>query len=127
MESQLLEWAGFLRQTAVERLFLQERRLDQTNAALQQLASRLLAGEQDRLHRFELQIPLLSGYFLREENQRIETAEKICTLLSIENTLERGFSITLLNGHPIRGTHEVPPGSVLTTRLKDGEVESVAK
>ncbi|MBK8877438.1 MAG: exodeoxyribonuclease VII large subunit [Haliscomenobacter sp.] len=127
LESQLLEWAGFLRQTAVERLFLQERRLDQTNAALQQLASRLLAGEQDRLHRFELQIPLLSGYFLREENQRIETAEKICTLLSIENTLERGFSITLLNGHPIRGTHEVPPGSVLTTRLKDGEVESVAK
>lgn len=126
-ESRLLEWTGFLRQTGMERLFLQERKLDQTNASLQQLASRQLAAEQDRLRRLELQPPMLSGYFLREENQRLQTAEKICTLLSIESTLERGFSITLLGGRPISGAKDIPPGSVLTSRLKDGEVESVAK
>ncbi len=126
-ESQLLEWAGFLRQNGMEQLFQQERKLDQLSASIQQQASGQIAHGEDRLRRVELQIPLLSGYFLREESLRLDTAEKICTLLSIENTLDRGFSITLLDGRPIRRTREIKPGSVLTTRLGDGEVESVAK
>ena len=39
--------------------------------------------------------------------------------------LQRGYSITLVNGHALRSTDEIHPGDILTTRLAEGSLTSV--
>ena len=66
---------------------------------------------------------------LRELQQRVASAESKLRLLSPQNVLERGYSITRdeVCGRVIRSSTEVQPGQVLKTRLKEGEVRSVVR
>jgi exonuclease VII large subunit len=41
--------------------------------------------------------------------------------------LQRGYSLTLLDGHLLRSTTQVRLGSQITTRLSDGDLVSVIK
>ena len=41
--------------------------------------------------------------------------------------LQRGYSITLVNGHALRSPSAVKPGDVIVTRLADGTVKSTVK
>nr|WP_290936425.1 exodeoxyribonuclease VII large subunit [Haliscomenobacter sp.] len=63
-------------------------------------------------------------YQQREQWQKIEQMEQICQLLSIEGTLQRGFSITLREGKPLASANLIQPGDVLDIQFKDGTVRS---
>ena len=39
--------------------------------------------------------------------------------------LQRGYSITLVNGHALRSPSAVKPGDLIVTRLADGTVKSI--
>ena len=41
--------------------------------------------------------------------------------------LDRGYSITLLNGKAVRNSSELAPGDELHTRFAEGEVKSVVE
>jgi exodeoxyribonuclease VII large subunit len=58
---------------------------------------------------------------------RLTAAEGGLRLLSPNNVLERGYSITRdeITGKVIRASNEVRPGQSLKTRLKSGEIRSV--
>ncbi len=58
---------------------------------------------------------------------KLAEQEKQVQLLDPANVLERGYSITYLNGKSLHGTTEVSPGDVLKTRLHNGELESIVK
>ncbi|MSU21452.1 MAG: exodeoxyribonuclease VII large subunit [Pedosphaera sp.] len=59
---------------------------------------------------------------------RLAAVESRLRLLSPSNVLERGYSITTdeITGRVIRSAAEVQPGQSLKTRLKSGEIRSVA-
>jgi exodeoxyribonuclease VII large subunit len=63
----------------------------------------------------------------RELKQRLVTAESRLRLLSPQNVLDRGYSITMntATGQVIRSETEVQPGQMLTTRLSNGRIKSV--
>jgi exodeoxyribonuclease VII large subunit len=65
---------------------------------------------------------------LREHRNRIETLEARLRLLSPEQVLARGYSITMdaESGKVLRDAKEVTPGQRLKTRLHKGEVVSRA-
>jgi len=66
---------------------------------------------------------------LKSAQHHLDTIEASLRLLSPMNVLERGYSITAdaANGTVIRDAAEVRPGQRLKTRLKKGEVRSVAE
>lgn len=49
------------------------------------------------------------------------------SLLSPQNTLNRGYSLTTLNGHAVTSAASIKPGDRLVTMLKDGKVNSIAE
>ena len=63
----------------------------------------------------------------REARQRLSFVSDKLDLLSPKSTLSRGYCITLLadTGRVVRSASTVTAGTKLTTKLLDGEVDSV--
>ena len=61
--------------------------------------------------------------------QRLAQAETRLKLLSPENILQRGYSITLdsATGRVLRNANQVEPGSRIRTRLAEGEISSTVE
>lgn len=68
-----------------------------------------------------------SEQHIRIENMRIENLLKMVNLLSPQNTLKRGYSITLYNGKAITKKTEVKVGDIIVSRLLDGDIISEIK
>jgi exodeoxyribonuclease VII large subunit len=47
--------------------------------------------------------------------------------MSPENVLQRGYSITLLNGKAIKGFEEVQPGDTINTTILEGNIKSIVQ
>jgi len=63
--------------------------------------------------------------FIRNERKGIEVIEKNIALMSPENVLRRGYSITTINGKVLRKVEGVNAGDKLVTIISDGEIISV--
>ncbi|MGN0213658.1 MAG: exodeoxyribonuclease VII large subunit [Muribaculaceae bacterium] len=61
---------------------------------------------------------------LNNEQQRLSSLSDKIELLSPQNILNRGYSITTFNGHAVTDATQLKPGNQLVTRLKSGEVSS---
>ncbi len=85
-------------------------------AALTRSQERLQRMPQIILHSVETRVKL--------EEERLQSRRELISVLSPEATLKRGYSITRLNGKAVRSVTDLPPGSVITTTLPDGEVTS---
>lgn len=123
-ESQLVELSQYLRYAASENLHEAQLQLLSNVQSLQSAPSLLLARQKDQLQRIAAELPLTLRYQQREQWQKIEQMEQICQLLSIEGTLQRGFSITLREGKPLASANLIQPGDVLDIQFKDGTVRS---
>jgi len=65
-------------------------------------------------------------YLLKQQNTLHQIQTKI-ELLHPGNILKRGYSITMKNGKALRNADEVQVGETITTKLYQGEIESVVK
>ena len=85
-------------------------------------------------HRKEKEIQILQQriqnnalqYLIKQQNTLQQIQTKI-ELLHPENILKRGYSITMKNGKALRNADEVQVGEIITTKLYQGEIESVVK
>lgn len=64
---------------------------------------------------------------IKIEKMRVDNLFKMVNLLSPENTLKRGYSITLHNGKAVTGKTEIKKGDIIVSRLFDGEIISEVK
>lgn len=55
---------------------------------------------------------------------KIQNYEKIIQILNPQNILDRGFSITMHNGKSVKSTEFLEIGSIITTQLANGTIES---
>jgi exodeoxyribonuclease VII large subunit len=62
--------------------------------------------------------------FIREQERSLLNIEKIITIMSPEQVLKRGYSITTINGNLLRHPHQVTEGDIIKTTLTDGEIIS---
>lgn len=62
---------------------------------------------------------------ITRENHRIEILQQKTQSLDPQLLLQRGYSITLHNGHSVRDPKTLPPGTEITTRLQKGTLKSV--
>ena len=86
------------------------RRLDRHNADLKALSMRIA--------------PAIARLIDRRRHA-LDLLEHRSKALDPTLLLQRGYSITTLNGHALRSTDELHPGDILTTRLAEGSLTSV--
>lgn len=87
------------------------------------VASRIRA-EETRLDKDLLRIFSATSGAVRREEMRLEKLDSMVRVLSPENILRRGYSITRIGGKSIRDASVVKPGEVIETRLANGTLLS---
>ena len=83
-----------------------------------------IAAENIKLGNLKLMLSTAIQQTLTNEKQRLCNLNDKIELLSPQNILNRGYSITTVNGHAITDASQLHPGDIITTRLKSGEVSS---
>lgn len=126
-ENRLLQLAGQLRTVAEFQLkygALELNRLEMEMA---------LAGRQ-KLHRavqqldtWETALPALAAGAIRTQRTRLDHAEALCSALSPERILQRGYSLTTYQGKVLTNAASVQAGDLLETRLAEGVLRSEVK
>lgn len=124
-ESQLLQQAQQLQLIARRQMQEEESRLRSLQQTVQYLAKNKLQQQQQLLDYIAGELPNRTRQLLQSSTQQLNYLDKMVGMLSIENTLERGFTITKQDGIPINSGKSLQPGERITTTFRDGEVDSV--
>ncbi|MCH5241835.1 MAG: exodeoxyribonuclease VII large subunit [Muribaculaceae bacterium] len=85
----------------------------------------LLSKENLKLDNLSQTLKSISGNQINQSSQKINNLESLLKVLDPKNTLNRGYSITRLNGKAVKSKDSIPPGAILTTTLAEGEVRSM--
>ena len=130
----------------IDRLEQVARRIDDAADRITSYVQHRMEIEKMRLSRAAERIPILFSLVKSKQENKMETlnqriASAVQRLIdrrrhtldileqrtkSLDPTLllQRGYSITLVNGHALRSPSAVKPGDVIVTRLADGTVKS---
>ena len=90
-------------------------------------AQQQVAESKGRTQLMAERIPAAAGRRLSDERHRLEMLSQNVRALDPQLILDRGYSITLLNGKVVRNSSELAPGDELHTRFAEGEVKSVVE
>ena len=82
---------------------------------------------QENLERMESLIKIKSNYRIEREKEQLSLMEKYINVLNPQNVLNKGYSITYLNGKVLKNKNDIKKGDCLTTRLSEGEVRSIVE
>lgn len=78
----------------------------------------------ERVDAITERMPLALRHVIRQLRDRVLMNEKLMTQLSPSRLLQKGYSITRSKGRIIRSRNEVKRRDILTTTMKDGDIES---
>jgi len=116
------QWLG----RRVQQLLTNEtRQLDRWSGILEDATYRIFKQETDKLAFAKKQLPFLVRNKLKEARVLLDFQERVSAILSIDGTLQRGFSITYRSGSPMTTAAEATQGDTLITHFQDGRVHSV--
>ena len=104
-----------------------EARLDQLQQRVATLLHQRMEQERQRLTLHQTTLLSSVDRRLLQERHRLELLEQRTSALDPIVLLQRGYSITLLDGHALRSARDVPAGSLLETRLADGTLRSITQ
>lgn len=89
-------------------------------------ARRRITQEGGAIERMALKTSNAASGALTRERMRLQRFDDMLRLLSPDNTLRRGYSITRVNGRAVCDPAAVPPGATVVTTLAGGEIRSTA-
>ena len=126
-ESTLLEYGRMLEYFYTQKIKSELVELDQLEQSIQLIANHQIKNENRLLAYIQKEIPRLLKNNLTTENRQLDSWQKIVNLLSPEQTLQRGFSLTLLDGKVITDLKNIKKGDVIQTKFNKGSIESEVK
>ncbi|MGM9803217.1 MAG: exodeoxyribonuclease VII large subunit [Muribaculaceae bacterium] len=77
-----------------------------------------------QLNNFARNLATASAQCIKQENMRLSNLTDKVNLLSPQNILNRGYSITTVNGHAVTNAAQLQPGDQMVTHFKEGKVTS---
>ncbi|MCM1223986.1 MAG: exodeoxyribonuclease VII large subunit [Lachnospiraceae bacterium] len=122
--SRLNELTAALPLLVQNRLVKANSMLDSAMRAVEAGAQRRLTAENMRLDNAHRVIERDLQVILSREKTRLEALTDKVKLLSPENVLSRGYSITLLNDKAVRSAEDVQEGAELVVKLYNGEINT---
>ena len=103
----------------------QESKLERLNQAMKHSVSRRLDRNNADLKALEIRIAPALSRLIDRRRHALDLLEQRSKALDPTLLLQRGYSITTLNGHALRSPSEIKHGDILTTRLAEGSLTSV--
>lgn len=108
-----------------------ENRLVRARSALQTLGTAIPARATARIESASARLPMIAEALRIAARNQVEKARlklgnlsDSINILSPQNTLRRGYSITTANGKAVKSASQILPGTVITTHLADGSIDS---
>ncbi|MBQ8937813.1 MAG: exodeoxyribonuclease VII large subunit [Bacteroidaceae bacterium] len=111
-------------QSTSQRLLRARARLDQLTTTLPRTFVLITERQRHRLDLIQQRQRAALQRQLERERHRHELLRQRLETLSPERQLRRGYSLTFADGRLLRSAADLPPGTLLTTRLADGEITS---
>ncbi len=108
--------------TALERA---ESRIANAALALSSLTNTRIIPELSAIDRFEKDLKTFSEGIIENEKQRLNSYSELVTALSPQATLERGYTLTMVNDKYAKKVSDIKPGDVITTVFADGKIKSI--
>lgn len=102
-------------------------RMEHIAQAIPMATRRLTDGTRLRLDSLSTRIADAAGAISDREHRRLDSLASLVEVLSPDNTLRRGYSITRVDGHAVKDPALLAEGTVIETRLLKGSVRSVVK
>ena len=121
---QLAYYGNFIPLTAQKLVETSRLKLKNLAQALPLVLNSRLDNERVGLHHKREAMKQAVTSRIDREKLRLEALGDKLTLLSPQNTLNRGYSLTTVNGHVITSATAVAPGDRIITALKDGSITS---
>ncbi|MDE6309403.1 MAG: exodeoxyribonuclease VII large subunit [Muribaculaceae bacterium] len=123
-KEQLSYYQGALPVAPVNAVERARSRLRNALMAVGQIGARRIAPALTRLDTLQSNIPLLLDNTLQRHIERLNVKANMIEALSPQATLNRGYSITRVNGHAVTDASQVHPGDVITTIVARGTLTS---
>jgi exodeoxyribonuclease VII large subunit len=126
-ESLLIHYVDFIRNTANQLCHTENNQLDRIQMTLSHLVSRI--GDREN-HRLDIELEKFKNLLrhrLQNFNHNLEKLENQVRQLDPAVVLDRGYSITLLNGMPIKSAASIKEGTQIKTRLSSGSLLSITQ
>lgn len=98
--------------------------LHRASAAVTTAGQRRMAAESQRHEALKDRLQRELANIIGKENERLTRTEQLIHVLSPEDTLRRGYSITRLDGHAIKNAADIPAGAILETTFHHGKIIS---
>ena len=111
----------------IARIAQQVEVLNRWQLRLQHSTQNILHREQNRLSNYLLRITSATDRLLTQEKNKLTLLQKTIELHSPERIFKMGYSLTTINGKTLKSIEDVKNGDILTTYLKDGNIQSIVK
>lgn len=116
--------AGLLRANTRMNLNQQHTRLNRWVESVQKNIPRRISREKESLETLKINLKTFWSRQRSQETQKLEWMQKNLELLDPKRLLERGYSLTLHNGKPLKSAAQVKEGEEITTWLSEGKITS---
>ena len=145
-QDELLTYSRIINTEAVASLEYQKNRLAHYGQTVQHSSRLLLEKQRSRLDLFlynvkansnrlilegpqnvvalENRIRQSVGAIVKHSQSQLQHLEEKIQIMKPENLLKKGYSLTLVNGKPIRNTEDLQEGDIMQTQLFEGKIES---
>ena len=117
---QLQEYQQSLRQYVQQLLQEGRQRLQRYADALRISTSQAVYRQQLYLQRQWMLLSQCTEKRLQEQRHRLEMMQSQLKLYSPQDQLDRGYSLSLVDGKIVKSVEQLKPGCILETRLRDG-------
>ena len=126
-KSRMMNIVRYFKSVTLSRLAQRKNEIHQELKALQQQSAYFVRRKQDRHLILQTNMGAQTLSFIHARLKDMSGIEKHVDLLSPVNVLNRGYSITLVNGKALKTVGEVSEGARLSTILPDGTVTSTVQ
>jgi exodeoxyribonuclease VII large subunit len=91
------------------------------------LSQQMIREQQRLLTEVRQSVPAFAKLHLKQLKQQLDKDQQLVDLLHPEATLQRGYSLTTIDGKIIHSSKAPKSGDRLTTRFSDGSINSIAE
>lgn len=123
-ERELTQFAHSLERGLILTLNQHKDKLRRLSHSVALNASKTTAGELERVQMLKIRYANALKNLLKQPTMRLDSLESMVRVLSPQNTIKRGYSITMVNGKAVKSQEQLKNGDVIETRLFDGTVMS---
>ena len=102
-----------------------EKHLSELGHAIERALSKRYSSESERQKLLRFRFEKACSQITERPMIKLKNLENMIRVLSPQNTINRGYSLTMLNGKAVRSVTALKEGDVLETRLSDGTIQSV--